>query len=121
MKNFYSVDEWTKILKFYFNNRKVRYNDQRWRSNFGVSFSTLQKIWYYISRYIFSNRDKINYIIYPIHLIWTLYFLKINMNWFVASTFLCSDPKTLRKWIYIVVKIINVALKKVNINLFLSN
>jgi hypothetical protein len=69
LKTFYSIEEWDDLLGFYHQNRKPKYNDPRWKNFFGISFSTLQLIWYYISVYYKLNFIKLeNEPIKPIHL-----------------------------------------------------
>lgn len=114
IKTIFSLEEWNLILSFYHQNRKIKYNDSRWHSIFGISFSTLQLIWFYIATY-FNINQQFSFIIKPIHLIWTLYYLKINNTWLATSLTLRSDPKTLRKWINIIIRLIPRALGNVNI------
>lgn len=112
LKTIYSIEEWGEILSFCHKNKKIKYNDQKWKSLFGISFSTMQMIWYYLSSFYNQNISKMNCIIQPIHLVWTIYFSKVYPSWLVISVYFSVDPKTIRKWINIIIKMIPCSLKK---------
>jgi hypothetical protein len=72
-----------------------KYSEQHFIAHFGVSPSTVLKIWNLV---VEANCIQIG--IQKKHLLWTLLYLKVYPTFDVLSTLTDSDPKTLRKWIF---------------------
>jgi len=94
--------------------RKPVWNDKKWMAHFGVSFSTLKRLWYYMSTYY--NNNLLNHNMFPRYLIWTLYLLKVYSTWLVTTTFCKCDIKTAQKWIWRIIDLLNLSIPNSNIN-----
>jgi len=65
--------QWMDLLKQYLFGR-WKLNDAYWKAHFGVSFSTLKLLWYYLAQKY--NEDQPDYRLLPKYLIWCLYFFE---------------------------------------------
>lgn len=87
----------------------VRYHERVFREHFGVSVKHVIEIWHHI-----ASRN-----IQPVHLLWTLYFLKVYPTESVAAATLNTSPKTYRKVVREVIGLMNRRLPKVTYTLVL--
>ena len=80
-----------------------KFEERIMKAHFGVSISTITKIWSYIA----ENRHNVR----KNHLLWTMHFLKVNpkddVNLFK------EDIKTVKKWVWITVDLLNKQLPQV--------
>lgn len=87
-------------------------SDRRFRATFGVSLSVATAIWELVLASYFTFELKIS----PMHLLWTLYFLKVYPTADVAAGRCVCDEKTFRKYVnYMLLVVLPLVLSPVGI------
>lgn len=83
--------EWFSLISSFLYG-SFKYNDAKFKAHFGISFSTIKYVWFYLAKY--HNENKLDYKLHPKHLLWVLHWLKTYNTWYLTSSFTRADLKT---------------------------